>query len=57
MPAISVVMPSMNEENTIRTCIQKALSVFEQYGLDGEIIVVDNSTDRTEEIVNQFSSE
>ncbi len=57
MPAISVVMPSMNEENTIRTCIQKALSVFEQYGLDGEIIVVDNSTDRTAEIARSMGAE
>ena len=57
MPVISVVMPSMNEENTIRTCIQKALSVFEQYGLDGEIIVVDNSTDRTAEIARSMGAE
>lgn len=50
MPSLSIVMPSMNEEETIRICIQKAQQIFKKYGIEGEIIVADNSSDRTAEI-------
>lgn len=50
MPSLSIVMPSMNEEETIRICIQKAQTIFKKYGIEGEIIVADNSSDRTAEI-------
>lgn len=50
MPSLSIVMPSMNEEETIRICIEKAQSIIEKYGIEGEIIVADNSSDRTPEI-------
>lgn len=50
MPSLSIVMPSMNEEETIRICIEKSQSIFKKYGLEGEIIVVDNSSDKTAEI-------
>ncbi len=50
MPSLSIVMPSMNEEETIRICIEKAQSLFKKYGIEGEIIVADNSSDRTAEI-------
>jgi glycosyltransferase involved in cell wall biosynthesis len=50
MPSLSVVMPSMNEEETIRICIEKAQSIFKKYGIEGEIIVADNSSDRTPKI-------
>jgi len=43
-------MPSMNEEETIRICIQKAQTIFKQYNIEGEIIVADNSSDKTAEI-------
>jgi len=56
MPMVSIVMPSMNEESTIRTCILKAMSFFEARGLEGEIIVVDNSTDRTAEIARSMGA-
>lgn len=56
MPDISIIMPSMNEEKTIEICIQKALTVFKDYGLDGEIIVVDNSTDRTAELASSMGA-
>lgn len=43
---VSVVMPCLNEGNTIGACIQKALEAFQQEGLAGEVIVCDNgSTD------------
>jgi glycosyltransferase involved in cell wall biosynthesis len=50
MPSLSIVMPSMNEEETIRICIEKAQSIIEKYGIEGEIIIADNSSDRTPEI-------
>ena len=54
MPTISIVMPSMNEKKTIEVCIQKSLAVIDNYKLEGEIIVVDNSTDRTDEIARSM---
>jgi glycosyltransferase involved in cell wall biosynthesis len=50
MPSLSIVMPSMNEEETIRICIEKAQSILKKYGIEGEIIIADNSSDRTPEI-------
>jgi glycosyltransferase involved in cell wall biosynthesis len=52
MSSLSIVMPSMNEEETIRICIEKAQSIFKKYGLEGEIIIADNSSDRTAEIAS-----
>ena len=43
-------MPSMNEEETIRICIEKAQYILKKYNIAGEIIVADNSSDRTAEI-------
>ncbi|MDW7733163.1 MAG: glycosyltransferase [Methanolobus sp.] len=56
MPVISIVMPSMNEEKTIRTCIEKAKGIFDYYDVDGEIVVVDNSSDSTPEIARSMGS-
>ncbi len=50
MPEVSVVIASMNEEESVATCIEKIRKVFNEYHIDGEIIVADNSTDRTPEI-------
>jgi len=56
MPTISIVMPSMNEEKTIGICIKNSLAVFDNYEIKGEIIVVDNSTDRTAEIARSMGA-
>lgn len=56
MPSLSIVMPSMNEEETIRICIDKAHSIFKKYGLEGEIIIADNSSDRTAEIASSMGA-
>lgn len=48
---ISVVMPCLNEEETIGACVEKALEGIRRSGLPGEVIVADNgSTDRSVEI-------
>ncbi len=56
MPEVSVVIPSMNEEDTIGICIEKVKKVFKDYNIDGEIIVADNSTDRTPEIAKSLGA-
>jgi glycosyltransferase involved in cell wall biosynthesis len=43
---LSVVMPCLNEAETVETCVSKALACIRENGLDGEVIVADNgSTD------------
>src|ERR671934_1089879 len=45
-PRVSVVIPCLNEAETIAECVARALAVLEQNRLPGEVIVVDNgSTD------------
>jgi glycosyltransferase involved in cell wall biosynthesis len=47
---VSVVLPCLDEEETVAACVEKALTWFETSGLKGEVIVVDNgSTDRSRE--------
>lgn len=48
---VSVVLPCLNEEDAIKTCIGKIKKVFEKEAIKGEIIVSDNgSNDRSMEI-------
>ncbi len=53
---VSVIIPAMNEEETIGVCIKKVKETFEKYGINGEIIVSDSSTDRTPEIARSFGA-
>ncbi len=55
-PKVSVVIPSLNEEKTIGRVIQKAKEALEAMGLSYEIIVADNSTDRTPEIARSMGA-
>ena len=41
---VSVVMPCLNEEAAIGSCIEKIRRTFDQTGVDGEIVVCDNGT-------------
>jgi len=55
MAKVSVILPCLNEEESIGTSIQKIQKVFINYKIDGEIIVVDNnSTDNSSKIAKQF---
>lgn len=48
---VSIVMPCLNEEETIGACVQKAFRAFQENNIAGEVIVSDNgSTDRSVEI-------
>ena len=41
---VSVVMPCLNEEETLGTCIQKALNTLKELGIQGEVVVADNGS-------------
>ena len=50
-PELSVVMPCLNEADTLATCIGKARAALASAGIDGEIVVADNgSNDGSQEI-------
>ena len=54
---VSIVMPCLNEEETIGICIQKAQRSLKQLGIIGEIVIADNgSTDRSVEIAKSFGA-
>ncbi|QPJ65290.1 MAG: glycosyltransferase family 2 protein [Candidatus Nitrohelix vancouverensis] len=54
-PSLSVVMPALNEEANIMRAVKNTLEAFDDYEVDGEIIVInDGSTDRTKEIVESL---
>ena len=54
---ISVVMPCLNEAETLGVCIQKAFEAFSQAGLSGEIIIADNgSTDGSQELATSLGA-
>lgn len=52
-PTISLVMPTLNEEEGIRECIQRAKNAFRELDVQAEIIVSDSSTDMTPEIAHE----
>lgn len=53
---VSVVIPAMNEEDSIGICIEKVNKVFSEYNIDGEVVVADNSTDKTPEIARSLGA-
>ncbi len=56
-PAVSVVMPVLNEEEGLGACIEKIQKVFQDSQLAGEIVVCDNgSTDRSVEIAESMGA-
>jgi hypothetical protein len=42
---VSVVIPCLNEADSIATCVQRAVDVLEREGLRGEVVVADNGSD------------
>jgi len=43
--SVSVVIPCLNEEQTIAQCVESAIASLERNQLDGEVIVVDNGSE------------
>ncbi len=51
---LSVVMPCLNEAETLEICINKALDCFKRSGIIGEVIIADNgSTDGSQDIARR----
>jgi len=51
---LSVVMPCLNEADTVGACIEKAMQALREYNIAGEVIVADNgSTDGSQAIAGE----
>ena len=51
---LSIIMPCLNEAETLETCLQKARGFLDRHGVEGEIVVGDNgSTDGSQEIARR----
>jgi glycosyltransferase involved in cell wall biosynthesis len=54
---LSIVMPCLNEAESIRTCIEKARAFLEGAGIEGEVVVADNgSNDGSQEIARSLNA-
>ncbi|MAY52249.1 MAG: dolichol-P-glucose synthetase [Flavobacteriaceae bacterium] len=56
-PELSVVMPCLNEAETLAICIKKAQGFFEREQVNGEVVIADNgSTDGSQEIARNLNA-
>ena len=54
---VSVVIPCLNEANSLASCVDKAVAAFRASGLSGEVIVADNgSTDGSIQIAEDHGA-
>lgn len=54
---VTVVMPCLNEAETIGRCVEKALRAFREHGIAGEVVIGDNgSTDGSQEIARRLGA-
>lgn len=54
---VSVVIPCLNEANSIAICVDKALAAFAEAGIRGEVVVSDNgSTDGSVELAREHGA-
>ena len=56
-PEVSVVMPCLNEAETLGICIREAMAAFQESGIDGEVVIADNgSTDGSQSIARSLGA-
>jgi glycosyltransferase involved in cell wall biosynthesis len=56
-PEVSIVMPCLNEAETLARCIEKAQRAFRAHGIDGEVVIADNgSTDGSQAIAERLGA-
>lgn len=55
-PTLSIVLPTLNEEEGIAECIARIKTAIEELQLSAEIIVSDSSTDRTPVIARELGA-
>src|SRR4051812_37022484 len=54
---LSVVMPCLNEADTVGTCVRKAVAAIDGLGIVGEVIVADNgSTDGSQALAAEHGA-
>ena len=54
---LSVVMPCLNEADTIAVCVEKALRALREAKIHGEVVIADNgSTDGSQEIAEKLGA-
>jgi glycosyltransferase involved in cell wall biosynthesis len=54
---LSIVMPCLNEAETLAVCITKALGYLERSGISGEVVIADNgSTDGSQAIATSLGA-
>jgi len=54
---LSIVMPCLNEAETLAVCVKKAKAFLADHGVRGEVIVADNgSTDGSQQIANALGA-
>jgi len=54
---VSVVIPCLNEANSLAYCVDKAVTAFRNAGLNGEVVVADNgSTDGSIQIAEEHGA-
>jgi len=54
---VSVVIPCLNEANSLASCVDKAVQAFRAAGLSGEVVVADNgSTDGSIQIAEEHGA-
>lgn len=54
---LSIVMPCLNEAETLAVCVKKAKAFLADHGVAGEVIVADNgSTDGSQQIANALGA-
>jgi hypothetical protein len=51
---LTVLMPCLNEAETVATCVRKAAGFLREHGIDGEIVIADNgSTDGSQRLAEE----
>nr|WP_328764485.1 glycosyltransferase family 2 protein [Halomicroarcula salinisoli] len=55
-PALTVIMPTLNEEEGITECIERIKTAVVEMQVSTEIIISDSSTDRTPEIAREMGA-
>ena len=56
-PELSVVMPCLNEADTVGICVEKAVRAMREHGVDGEVVLADNgSTDNSKAIAESMGA-
>ena len=54
---LTILMPCLNEAETLAVCIEKAKTFLQESGVNGEIVIADNgSTDGSKQIAKEHGA-